>query len=72
MKPPCKDCPDRTTGERTTDCHTTCEKYAAFHAAREAALHAQSLLNEAKGASVDGFERVQRIQRNRLWSSRNR
>lgn len=32
--PPCKDCPDRTAGERTTDCHTNCERYQAYRAAK--------------------------------------
>lgn len=27
---PCKGCPDRTTGDRAQDCHTTCERYAEF------------------------------------------
>lgn len=29
---PCKGCPDRTAGERETDCHTTCEAYKAYAA----------------------------------------
>lgn len=62
MKPPCKGCPDRAMG-----CHGKCEEYAAFKAEREAELHARFLASEAKAATVDGFERVQRIQRSGKW-----
>lgn len=63
MKAPCKGCPDRTTGENRKPCHMTCEKYAAFKAARQVELHARALESDAKAATVEGFERVQRIKR---------
>ena len=67
MKAPCKGCPDRTTGENRTPCHMTCEKYAAFKEARQAELRARALELDAKAATIEGFERVQRIKRSGKW-----
>lgn len=67
MKAPCKDCPDRTTGENRKPCHMTCEKYAAFKAAREAELHARALAIDVKAATIDGHARVKRIKAPGKW-----
>lgn len=56
---PCKGCQDRTTGDRTTDCHTTCERYAAFLAAKATERQARADYNLAVGAEVMGRRRLQ-------------
>lgn len=58
---PCKDCPDRTTGERSTDCHTTCERYAAFLAAKDAERQQRRLENQVHSAAMMGFRRVKEL-----------
>lgn len=55
---PCKGCPDRTTGERTTDCHTTCERYAEFVAAKAAERHQRILDAQVNSATLEGYRRV--------------
>lgn len=55
---PCKDCPDRTTGDRTVDCHTTCERYAEFRAQKDAINHALRMYREADSAVIEGHRRV--------------
>ena len=59
IKAPCKGCQDRTTGDRTVDCHTTCERYAAFRAAKDAENRARIDYNQAVGAEVMGRLRLQ-------------
>lgn len=55
---PCKGCPDRTTGERTEDCHTTCERYAAFRAQVNAISKARFEYLAASGATIEGYRRL--------------
>lgn len=55
---PCKDCPDRTAGERTTDCHTTCEKYLAYKAACIAEGKARADYNRTITTTLEGRRRL--------------
>lgn len=55
---PCKDCPDRTTGERTEDCHATCERYAEYVASREAVRKQRILYSQVQSAIVAGHRRL--------------
>jgi hypothetical protein len=55
---PCKGCPDRSTGKRTTDCHTTCERYAAFQEAKAAESKARREYSQVRGAQVEGRLRL--------------
>lgn len=57
---PCKDCPDRTTGDRVTDCHTTCEKYLAFRAEREKINQARKEDSQARTTSLEGMWRMKK------------
>lgn len=58
IRTPCKDCPDRTTGDRTTDCHTTCERYAAFVAMKDEARRQRRLDAEVHSAVLMGHHRL--------------
>lgn len=55
---PCKGCPDRTTGDRTTDCHTTCERYAAFLEEKATIDKARREYNQACAGEIVGRMRV--------------
>lgn len=55
---PCKGCPDRTAGERTTDCHTTCEKYLEYKKARIAEGNARKDYCRARSATLEGMRRM--------------
>lgn len=55
---PCKGCPNRTCGDRATDCHTTCERYAAFRAAKIAENRARADYNRTHSAMMEGRRRV--------------
>lgn len=55
---PCKDCPDRTTGDRTVDCHATCERYAEFQAQQAKIRKARKEYLAAIGLAVEGHRRL--------------
>lgn len=55
---PCKGCPDRTTGDRVHDCHDTCERYAAFRAAKIAENRARAEYNRAVATTLEGHRRL--------------
>lgn len=55
---PCKGCPDRTTGDRATDCHTTCERYQAYKAAKIAEGRARADYNRAIATTIEGHRRL--------------
>lgn len=63
IKGPCKDCPDRTTGDRVEDCHITCERYAAFRAAKDAENAARRDANMCLDVHIEGTIRT--MERNR-------
>lgn len=55
---PCKGCPDRTTGDRAHDCHTTCERYAEF---REQCIQQNKARAEyclVRATSLEGHRRL--------------
>lgn len=56
IKPPCKDCPDRTV-----DCHAECEQYAAFDAERKQLQAERILRNDSY--LVDNPEKLRSIRR---------
>ncbi len=58
MLAPCKGCPDRTTGDRTEDCHATCERYAEFCAHNDKIRKARLEYLAATGAAIDGHRRL--------------
>ena len=58
---PCKGCPDRSTGPRSTDCHATCERYAAFVAAKAAERTQRRLENQVYSAMMQGNRRIKEI-----------
>ena len=60
-KAPCKDCPDRTTGCRSTDCHATCERYAAFVAAKQAENDRRRMFQQVYSAVAAGHRRVKEV-----------
>lgn len=55
---PCKGCQDRTSGDRATDCHTTCERYQAYKAARIAENNARRAYWVAHTATLEGMRRM--------------
>lgn len=55
---PCKGCPDRTTGDRAVDCHTTCERYAAFKERNAAINKARCEYLQGIGAEIVGRRRL--------------
>ena len=58
---PCKDCQDRTTGDRSTGCHATCERYAEYVAMLEARNKARRMYNQVCGAEITGRLRVRDV-----------
>lgn len=55
---PCKGCPDRTTGDRETDCHTTCERYATF---RDSCIQKNKARREydlVRATTLEGMRRM--------------
>ena len=58
MKAPCKGCPDRTTGDREADCHTTCERYAEFQAELAQIRKARAIYLQGLGAEITGKQRM--------------
>lgn len=57
---PCKDCPDRTTGDRDMDCHTNCERFAEFQAHLAQIRKARKEYDAANGLAVEGHIRLQK------------
>jgi hypothetical protein len=55
---PCKGCPDRTAGERTTDCHTTCERFLAYKEERRAENKARAEYNLTVTTILEGRRRL--------------
>ena len=55
---PCKGCPDRTTGDRETDCHTNCERYAEFRAACIKKNKARREYVMLRDTVLEGMERM--------------
>ena len=55
---PCKGCPDRTTGDRSVDCHTTCERFAEFQAYNDKIRKARLDYLAANGAAAMGHRRL--------------
>lgn len=55
---PCKGCPDRTAGERTTDCHTTCEKYLEYKAACIQKNKARRAYDLVRATTLEGMRRM--------------
>lgn len=55
---PCKDCPDRTCGDRVHDCHDTCERYQAFKASCIAKNKARMAYWMARTATLEGMRRM--------------
>jgi len=55
---PCKGCPDRTSGDRVHDCHTTCERYAAFKAACIAKNRARREDDLIRSTTLEGMRRM--------------
>lgn len=55
---PCKGCPDRTSGDRMTDCHTTCERYAAFREARLKEHKARKEYDLVRSTTLEGMRRM--------------
>lgn len=55
---PCKGCTDRTTGDRATDCHTTCERYAEFLAQRAKIRKARMEYMAANVVAIEGHRRL--------------
>lgn len=58
--PPCKDCPDRTTGERVHDCHDTCERYAEYRAAKFEETKARTANWLGRTATLEGMRRMKK------------
>ena len=56
--PPCKGCPDRTSGDRVTDCHTTCERYQAYRAAKIEEGRARRQFAMVEGTVIEGRRRL--------------
>lgn len=56
---PCKGCPDRTTGDRAVDCHTTCERFAEFQAQLAKVRKARLEYMAATAAAIEGGRRLQ-------------
>lgn len=55
---PCKGCPDRTAGERSTDCHTNCERYQAYRAAKIEENKARADYNRMITTTLEGRRRL--------------
>lgn len=55
---PCKGCPDRTSGDRVHDCHTTCERCQAFKAARSAENKARMEYGLVRSTTLEGMRRM--------------
>lgn len=58
---PCKGCQDRTTGDHSTGCHSTCERYAAFVAAKDAENKRRRMYNQVYTAVVVGKLRLRDV-----------
>lgn len=58
---PCKGCPDRTTGDRTTDCHTACERYLAFKADQIEEGRRRRDFYRVRGVLQEGRQRREKV-----------
>lgn len=58
MKPPCKNCPDRSTA-----CHDTCERYQAYKEHRQGISEARAKQNFLRNYFTDAMNKSERIKR---------
>lgn len=72
VKGPCKGCPDRTTGDRVTDCHTTCEKFRAYREAVEAEAEKRRLWQSVQSAIKAGHTRIKEVSYSSIHGSPGR
>lgn len=61
VRPPCENCPDRTTGPDRRPCHTTCERYAAYKAEHDKEVAARDKYWKVHGAIQEGKRRRQTV-----------
>lgn len=58
---PCKGCMDRTTGDRSTDCHAACERYQEFRQAKIEEGRRRRAFYNVRGALQEGRQRREKV-----------